>query len=295
MKNEIRLVRYDADCRVEAYWFRGILQPFPNHFHDYYVIGSIEKGRRCLLHGGREYALEAGDVVLFNPRENHACAPADESPFDYRCLNVAPEDMQNAAREITGGREAPRFAAPVVYHSDLAETIRELHGRIMRRENGFRKEELFYLLLSQLLADDAVPAAPEAAERSGGVAQEACAYFEEHFERTVTLDELGALFGYSKYHFLRAFTKEKGITPYAYLETVRIGKAKELLQSGVLPAEAAARAGFADQSHLSNAFKRYIGLTPKQYWRIFAAEPKRMIPPDDAANERGEYTDEPLG
>lgn len=38
MKKEIRTVVYDESLRIEAYRFEGIVQPFPNHFHEYYVI-----------------------------------------------------------------------------------------------------------------------------------------------------------------------------------------------------------------------------------------------------------------
>ncbi len=48
MQKEIRTVCYDDDLHLEAYRFEGIVQPFPNHFHDYYVIGFMEAGTRCL-------------------------------------------------------------------------------------------------------------------------------------------------------------------------------------------------------------------------------------------------------
>lgn len=48
MQKEIRTVCYDEDLHLEAYRFEGIVQPFPNHFHDYYVIGFMESGTRCL-------------------------------------------------------------------------------------------------------------------------------------------------------------------------------------------------------------------------------------------------------
>ena len=49
MQKEVRTVCYDDDLQLEAYRFEGIAQPFPNHFHDYYVIGFIEAGTRCLI------------------------------------------------------------------------------------------------------------------------------------------------------------------------------------------------------------------------------------------------------
>lgn len=48
MKKETRTVVYDDELRLEAYRFEGIVQPFPNHFHEYYVIGFVESGERCL-------------------------------------------------------------------------------------------------------------------------------------------------------------------------------------------------------------------------------------------------------
>jgi AraC-like DNA-binding protein len=68
------------------------------------------------------------------------------------------------------------------------------------------------------------------------------------------------------YYFL---TPTKGITPYRYLETVRISQAKHLLENGVEPIETAHQTGFSDQSHFSNFFKEFIGITPKQYQKIF--------------------------
>ena len=85
--------------------------------------------------------------------------------------------------------------------------------------------------------------------------------------------------GCGKSTLLRAFTRSKGITPYRYLETIRISEAKKLLEQGIAPIEAAAMTGFADQSHFTNYFKDFIGLTPKQYQRIFT-QPQESANPD---------------
>ena len=73
----------------------------------------------------------------------------------------------------------------------------------------------------------------------------------------------------SKSTLLRAFTKAKGVTPYRYLENIRIGAARKLLEQGRLPAEAALQTGFSDQSHFTNYFSRFIGLAPGLYREIF--------------------------
>lgn len=67
MQNETRTLQLDPHLHIEAYRFKGIMQKFPNHFHDYYVIGFIEKGLRYLACQDQEYIINPGDLLLFNP------------------------------------------------------------------------------------------------------------------------------------------------------------------------------------------------------------------------------------
>jgi AraC-like DNA-binding protein/mannose-6-phosphate isomerase-like protein (cupin superfamily) len=284
MANDIRTVCYDRDLKIEAYRFAGIMQKFPNHFHEYYVVGFIEDGRRRLICNNQEQVIGPGDVVIFNPMDTHTCEQADARPLDYRCLNIGPEAMQNAAFEITGGADLPRFSRNVLYHSDLADSLRELHLMIMAGEPGFEKEELFLLLIEQLLEEDADSRTPPLPQEPSLEIRAACDYLETNYSAAVTLDALSELTGLSKYRLIRTFTRQKGISPYRYLETVRIGMAKKLLEQGVSPAETAFRTGFSDQSHFSNFFKQFIGLTPRQYLKIFLNEPERReAEPRDSA------------
>lgn len=92
---------------------------------------------------------------------------------------------------------------------------------------------------------------------------------EMHFKERIYLDQICRCAGLSKSTLLRAFTKSKGVTPYRYLETIRINEAKKLLAEGMTPLEAAIETGFSDQSHFSNYFNQFIGLTPGIYREIF--------------------------
>ena len=102
MTQEIRTVKYDAELKVEAYHFQGIMQKFPNHFHEYYVIGFIKKGHRYLSCKNKEYIIVPGDLVLFNPRDNHTCEQIDGKTLDYRCINIQPDTMRKVVFEIIG-------------------------------------------------------------------------------------------------------------------------------------------------------------------------------------------------
>jgi AraC-like DNA-binding protein len=81
------------------------------------------------------------------------------------------------------------------------------------------------------------------------------------------LDELALATGMSPFALLRAFRDETGLPPHAYLNQLRVRLARRLLDSGLPPADVAARAGFADQPHLSRHFKRVVGVPPGAYQR----------------------------
>ncbi|AFM00570.1 DNA-binding domain-containing protein, AraC-type [Desulfitobacterium dehalogenans ATCC 51507] len=269
MKQEMRIVKYDAELKVEAYHFQGIMQKFPNHFHEYYVIGFIEKGQRFLSCKNKEYTIEPGDLLIFNPRDNHTCEQIDGKTLDYRCINIQPEIMSKAVLEITGKEYLPYFTTQVVFHSELVSILRELHQMLMEEEKDFRKEELFFFLLEQLIEEYTEQTVPAENIKLSTETRAICEFLEKHYMETITLADLCNLTGLSKYYLLRSFTKQKGISPYSYLETIRIDKAKKMLEKGMLPINVALSTGFTDQSHFSNFFKKFIGLTPKQYMSIF--------------------------
>ncbi|MBP1925081.1 AraC-like DNA-binding protein [Sedimentibacter acidaminivorans] len=269
MVNEVRTVCYDTDLKIEAYRFEGIMQKFPNHFHDYYVIGFIENGQRYLLCNNKEYIINPGDITIFNPRDTHTCEQVDGKTLDYRCINIKSDIMLRTVFEITRREYLPKFTQSVLYHNDIATSLRELHLMILNKDTDFKKEELFLFLIEQLIQDysDTTPAQNTIEPVSEIKA--ACDYLELNYTKTIALDDLSTLAGLSKYHFIRSFTRQKGISPYSYLETIRISNAKKLLEQGIRPIEVAFQTGFSDQSHFTNFFKKLIGLTPKQYMRIF--------------------------
>ena len=269
MKKETRTVVYDDGLRIEAYHFEGIVQPFPNHFHEHYVIGFVEDGTRRLLCRNREYSIEKGGIVLFNPGDNHACVQSDDGTFDYRGFNIAKEVMLELAEEVSGKRQLPGFSENVIYDEETACCLRRLHGMVMAGSDDFGKEETLLFLISLLIQNYGQPfekCIPECREEI----EKACEYMEQHFTERIYLEQICRYAGLSKSTLLRAFTKSKGITPYRYLETIRVNEAKKLLAEEMLPVEVAVRTGFSDQSHFTNYFNRFIGLAPGMYREIFS-------------------------
>lgn len=266
-KQEQRHILFDESLGLEAYQLTGIVQKFPNHFHEFYVIGFIEGGKRHLWCKGKEYDTTSGDLILFNPYDNHFCAPVNHELLDYRAVNIPIECMKKAAKDITGKEYQPEFICNVVPQSELANYVATLYDAIINHACYMERQEAFYLLLEGILREYArdfneTPPQPKPLDAL-------CKYMKNHFMDNINLDELADMAAMSRSYLLRSFTKQYGISPYRYLQSIRIEKAKQYLEEQVPLIDIADMCGFSDQSHFSNYFKEFIGVTPKQYQRIF--------------------------
>jgi len=93
-------------------------------------------------------------------------------------------------------------------------------------------------------------------------------FIEAHGDKDVSLADLAAASGLSRFHLVRVFTKELGISPMQYVQRTRIERAKLLIRAGDLSlAEIAYATGFADQSHFTRRFKHHVGCTPAAFAR----------------------------
>jgi AraC family transcriptional regulator len=87
-----------------------------------------------------------------------------------------------------------------------------------------------------------------------------------HLDQDLSLSTLAEQIGFSAYHFARLFRRSTGESPHQFVLGQRIERAKILLGEADLSlAQVALASGFANQSHLTQAFKRYLGFTPAAY------------------------------
>ncbi|MCI9136883.1 MAG: helix-turn-helix transcriptional regulator [Lachnospiraceae bacterium] len=92
---------------------------------------------------------------------------------------------------------------------------------------------------------------------------------ELHPEDTFRVSSMAQQAFISKYHFIRSFKKEVGLTPHQFQIQNRIRKAQRSISKTETIAEAALLAGFWDQSHFTKQFEKYVGLTPSDYKRSY--------------------------
>ncbi|MCK1346358.1 AraC family transcriptional regulator [Bradyrhizobium sp. CW11] len=93
-------------------------------------------------------------------------------------------------------------------------------------------------------------------------------FVDAHISKGIAISELASLVGLSPFHFIRAFKRSVGLSPYQYVLSERIGLAKEMLSRRDLSiADVALAVGFSDASQLNRVFVKLTGITPSVFRR----------------------------
>ena len=96
--------------------------------------------------------------------------------------------------------------------------------------------------------------------------QRAINYVDKHFTEQITLGEMCKVAMMSQSAFINSFKRIAGKTLIEYIHFLRVELAKELLQKTNLNITSVSeKCGFGDSTYFGKVFKKYTGMTPKQY------------------------------
>lgn len=114
------------------------------------------------------------------------------------------------------------------------------------------------------------------------IVADAQAWIARHYDEPQTVQRLLETTGVPARTFSRRFRKATGQTPAAYIQTVRVEEAKQMLETTDLPiVEIAAEVGYEEPSSLRSAFRKLVGISASEYRRKW----RRGIPPGKAARQ----------
>ena len=211
------------------------------------------------------YCTEAGN---FYGRAHFATARTDkESYLLFYTLSGSGLIEQNDQRvELPAevlqpqGRLSPvtvsRLEMQPLFESLAAEWE---HGAAAQIEICLALHRMLALMARQLLAGDE-------SRSNRTLIEQAAEYIRQHYAEPLSLDSLLAQTPVSKSWFLRLFRQYMGTTPYNFLLSTRITRAKELLVlTDFSVCEIAHQVGFGDESNFSTRFTAMVGQSPQQY------------------------------
>ena len=246
----------------------GPVEAPPKHSHEEYQFGlSLNTPGQYRYRGGR-HPVPVGSFSAIQSGEVHRSRDADFSRIaTYRMLYVEPDVIRRVAAEVSG-QESGESLFPTVAIRDkgLVRTFLELSRTLEQPAFRLERDSLLLSTLGRFVgrhADTRSTSEPAVKERRAvRLIRE---YLQDNYRENVSLDELAQRVDLSPYYLNRVFSGEVGIPPHQYQLQVRINRARIMLAGGTPVVRVAEETGFADQSHFTRHFKRFVGVPPGRY------------------------------
>ena len=252
---------------------------YGRHWHGTLGVGWVEQGAQRSASGRGMVEALAGDLISSNPGEVHDGVPLGGATRRWQMLYLEP----GAAAAALGrdGSADLDLARPVFQDPPLRAALQRLFGRLagwagsgQEGAEALACEEALALVMRGLARHAGTPRPPDPHEAAAlGPLARVRERLADDLLHAPTLAELAALAGCSRFQLLRRFQQAHGLPPHAWLLQQRLERARQLIRAGQGLAQAAADAGFADQSHLTRHFSRQFGYTPGA-WRAAVRAPQ---------------------
>lgn len=234
---------------------------FPRHTHDEFGFGPIVEGGQESWSGRGSVEARDGDIIAVNPGEVHDGVGCPGRPRVWHMAYLSPALL---SRLTDFDVDRVEFCQPVVGLSELNRVMKGAVAAVMTQApDPAQVEEALVHVIGLLRSEPDIPM-----RRSRCFSRSVRAVLARIHDETgapLSLASLAETAGLSRFQTLRLFRAEVGATPHAYLTQQRVKHAKSLVACGTPLAEAALEAGFADQSHMTRAFGKQLGISPGAY------------------------------
>lgn len=248
----------------------------PLHWHREWELVRVLKGNFPMYIEGREYQMKAGDVLLLREGMlhggNHQNCVYDCFDFDLHGLFMNVASVKEYLRPFYRNQ-----LHPIVHFREYHEDIYPIVDKLMAAFSKERTEapralltlsslaELFAVILEKGYYTKNEEHSEEKVQKSDRL-KPVLEYIDASFSTPLTLEGLAAVAGMNPRYFCRFFRSVTQQTPMDYVAYYRIEQAANMLMTTELSVtEVGLECGFCDTSHFVKIFKKYKGITPKQF------------------------------
>lgn len=235
----------------------------PDNWHKNIEILTFVKGKADVSLNERHITVKAGDTVIVNSNCLHSVNSCEE--LIYYCLIIdhafCLQNYFDTSKMIF--KELIDDKAIYEKMSLLAKEFDNSEGLYRTQMIRAHVLEICAQLCRFYTADEV---REETETHLLSCIKQALGYIHTNYRCNVSLDEIAALVGLSKFYFAREFRRITGYTLVSYINLVRCEKAKKLLSEnrhsvGAISVEC----GFTNQSYFTKIFTAYTGRRPGEY------------------------------
>ncbi len=235
---------------------------FSKHFHDTYTIGITYDGLFKSKCHNKDFNFYKKSTRINNPGDVH-----EGNSLSWSHANFYPTItlLSSIYEDIYKEKAIPYFNTHIIEDELL---FYKLHNFFVPYFNNYHElvietnliDALSYLIINYTTSKRKI----DDIYADKKIIKSTFELIKDSLETNFTLEELAQNANLSKFHFLRVFKNEFGLTPHNFIINQRVNRAYELIKQGKAISEASLEVGFNDQSHFTRNFKKLYGYTPKQ-------------------------------
>ena len=229
-----------------------------------YLFFTVLSGSGELIYDGKKHDLKKGDMVFIDCRKPYSHT-TDVNLWSLRWCHFYGPTLSFVYEKYVerGGRPTFRPEETASFLSTLDSLYKLASGSDYIRDMRINEElnRLCTLLMEQSWNPEEATTAPKKLS-----VVEVKEYLEQHYADKITLDELSKQFFINKYYLTRVFKEQFGQSITAYLTSLRITHAKQLLRfSEKNVEEIGLECGLGQLHYFSRVFKEVEGVPPSVY------------------------------
>ncbi|MCG8838976.1 AraC family transcriptional regulator [Tenacibaculum dicentrarchi] len=232
---------------------------FPKHFHETFCISLIHIGVEQIDFENQSLFSEAGSISITNPYEIHSNPLFDKkTQLKFDTIYIPNQLMKN----ILNGKSI-KFINRKIKNKNANNLFIELKNAIDKQET-----ETIEFYLRQFIGT----LKPYSQENENDYSElnlenfkQINSYIETHIYDKFTLNELSKIANINKYGFAKKFKVLAGMSPINYILMKKIFSSKKLINPNTELTTIAYQYNFTDLPHFSKTFKRFVGISPKNY------------------------------
>jgi AraC family transcriptional regulator len=227
--------------------------------------------RQVTRMGRQEYdGINPTGSLWLATADNTSCEWAWETTDETIMFQIDPLYFQEIAAENGCANSERLELKPVMFdrNPQFESIARNYHAEMQQQGLGGKlySESLGNLFMLNLLRTYCQER-PQPQQVNGGLGEKrlklVLAYIDAHLAENIGLQDMATVAGLGQHHFSTMFRQSTGISPYRYVIERRIDRAKrQLRQKDAAIIDIALACGFADQSHLTKHFRKFVGMTP---------------------------------